>query len=1398
MSRGNRHILFLSLVVGIALSHASFDAWAAVLGPDHRLRAEFPAIGQLIGITSLSSGSPRSRSVAAETSGLRGFEDRFAEGYRIEIGNTLVVLRPELSRGSIRSVTASGTAYTDAFPGVDVLRTAAGGTESEVLFVENASDAAAIAYRVTTAAGVLEIVNNDRGIRFVTGNGSDAFLSAPMTIDSSGRLSYDARWEVDRSDRGAVATLRLRIRDQKLKYPIGIVYSPGHATLLRQPQVAASAGAVTGTVTQSGGGAVSAALVFLYDSSGDTAGIATTDGAGHYSITGLLTDNYRALASADNYVPQLYNNIDCLGFACSPLDGTPFAVADGSTTSGINFALHSNAVSLATITGRVTGPAAAPLQDVTVVLYDTSGVPTASSSTDADGQYQITLDHGGTFYARTFNGIYPGLVDSLYSGINCTGCSPTSGTSLSASLGATTSNINFSLVSGGRISGNVADAFDSSPLPERQVAIYNAAGSVVTFATSDEAGSYTSFHGLVTGSYYALASAGGYFSQLYNGRDCTGCSVTTGNSISVTLGATTTNINFAMHSSQAIVRGRVTDAVTGGALGGVLVVFYNASGQQVLATTSDFVDGSYTIYLPAAGRYYALTQNGLQQDYLNQLYSGIDCSGCAPTSGTQIDVVFGVPFENVNFALRKTGGTISGTILDASTSAPAPFGFVQVFSATGVLAAYGFSDTTGHYSVSDGLTTGDYYVIGRAPNYVPTLYANIPCSTGCTVTAGTPVHVTGGQTTPNINFNLGGTTSTISGHVFAAVSGTPLAGADVGIFDSNGNEISRGTSDTGGNYTVELAHGGTYFARTINTVDATYHDQLWNHLPCEDCDPTVGTPINVADGTATANINFDLLTVACPTITLSPTSLPSTTVGASYNQLITATGGVSPVTFAVTAGSLPAGIGLASNGTLSGSATASGTSAFTITATDANGCAGSANCTISVSAAPTTTTLSVSSTSAVFGTVITFTATVSPASANGNVTFLDGATPVGTAPLAAGSASIQVASLTAGVHSITATYNGSPTHSPSTSAAVQVTISKATPLITWAPPSPITYPTALSSLQLNATANVPGTFVYNPAAGTTFDAGSQTLTTSFTPADTLNYNTASASVTLMVNKADQQIHWSNPADIVYGTPLGPVQLNATVTVPGPSPAGALTYNPPAGTILNAGVNTLTVTAAATVNYNQASASVTITVTKASPDFSDVTAPSIVIGTSSATVTGRISAGTLIPTGSVTVDLNGNAQSAPIQPDGTFSATFATGSLSVGVFPITLTYGGDPNFNSATASSTLTVSYGVSGGVLGAQPSAPGSSLSFRIQILDASGNNLASPAVVVTAYGVQRIGSSTWLPAAPTGNNSPLFRSQNGSYLFTLKTTGLASGDYVLGFTVNGDPTIHTVPFAIR
>jgi hypothetical protein len=90
----------------------------------------------------------------------------------------------------------------------------------------------------------------------------------------------------------------------------------------------------------------------------------------------------------------------------------------------------------------------------------------------------------------------------------------------------------------------------------------------------------------------------------------------------------------------------------------------------------------------------------------------------------------------------------------------------------------------------------------------------------------------------------------------------------------------------------------------------------------------------------------------CPTITMSPSTLPNGTATVAYSQTIVGSGGATPYAFAVTVGTLPAGLTLSSAGVLSGTPTTAGPSTFTIRATDANDCVGSTPYSITIAAAP--------------------------------------------------------------------------------------------------------------------------------------------------------------------------------------------------------------------------------------------------------------------------------------------------------------------------------------------------------------------------------------------------------------------------------------------------------------
>ncbi|MBI4912458.1 MAG: Ig-like domain repeat protein [Acidobacteria bacterium] len=171
----------------------------------------------------------------------------------------------------------------------------------------------------------------------------------------------------------------------------------------------------------------------------------------------------------------------------------------------------------------------------------------------------------------------------------------------------------------------------------------------------------------------------------------------------------------------------------------------------------------------------------------------------------------------------------------------------------------------------------------------------------------------------------------------------------------------------------------------------------------------------------------------CPVLGLSPATLPEGTLGVAYSQILTASGGPGPFTFQVTGGTPPAWLTLTPEGTLAGTPSVVGTSVFTVTATDPNGCTASRQYTLGVRRL-SSVALASSANPVAEDLSFTLTATVTGVAPTGTVQFYDGGTPLGgPAPLDAGQATLTAGPMSPGNHLITARYSGDASHFESTS-----------------------------------------------------------------------------------------------------------------------------------------------------------------------------------------------------------------------------------------------------------------------------------------------------------------------------------------------------------------------------
>jgi sugar lactone lactonase YvrE len=271
------------------------------------------------------------------------------------------------------------------------------------------------------------------------------------------------------------------------------------------------------------------------------------------------------------------------------------------------------------------------------------------------------------------------------------------------------------------------------------------------------------------------------------------------------------------------------------------------------------------------------------------------------------------------------------------------------------------------------------------------------------------------------------------------------------------------------------------------------------------------------------------------------------------------------------------------------------------------------------------------------------------------------------------------------------------------------TATKGTPPISWSNPAAITYGTALSSTQLDASSTLSGTFVYSPFSGTVLSAGSQTLSVTFNPTDTTDYNSGTDNVTLTVNPAAPTITFT-VSNQTYG--VSPFTVSASS-----NSAGVITYSVVSGpatisgstvTITGAGAVVLQASQAASGNYSAGTQNASFTVAQATKTitFPQPTTPVTVNGTATlgATASGgdpvtySITAGTASISGSTITYTNAGTVTIAANSAATANYTAAaTVSDTVTVNAAASAYTAPAtNVGSTSATQTATVNIATAG------------------------------------------------------------------------------------------------------
>ncbi len=193
-------------------------------------------------------------------------------------------------------------------------------------------------------------------------------------------------------------------------------------------------GGITGRVTDEAGAPIANAKVRAIDPDTHARGGARTDEDGNYSISGLKTGSYLVNANAPGYLPQFYNG------AADRDSATRVAVTEGSTTSGIDFALSNGGSISGVVSDEETGE---PLAGRVVIAGSTETTVGFAlhrrARTDEAGRYTITGLTSGSYIVGVPGG--HGYAGEFYDNVR----SRAEATAVEVTEGSATENINFAL-----------------------------------------------------------------------------------------------------------------------------------------------------------------------------------------------------------------------------------------------------------------------------------------------------------------------------------------------------------------------------------------------------------------------------------------------------------------------------------------------------------------------------------------------------------------------------------------------------------------------------------------------------------------------------------------------------------------------------------------------------------------------------------------------------------------------------------------------------------------------------------------------------------------------------------------------------------------------------------------
>jgi trimeric autotransporter adhesin len=733
----------------------------------------------------------------------------------------------------------------------------------------------------------------------------------------------------------------------------------------------------------------------------------------------------------------------------------------------------------------------------------------------------------------------------------------------------------------------------------------------------------------------------------------------------------------------------------------------------------------------------------------------------------------------------------TATVAPISPATGTPTGTVQLVSGTTLL---------GTGTLSDGSVIIPSSMLALGGNSITAVYSGddnftSSTSTNQTVTvqlANSSTVVTYAPASPVANQSI-----TLTATVTAVSPGTGIPSGTIQFFNGS-TLLGSPTLNSSGVATFTVAAG---FSAGANTIHASYegNTSAFNGSTSPDVTVTVA-----AAATSTTTVTYspsapafgDNVTLTATVGPVSPlTGTPTGTVvffnGTTALGTATLTDGVA----SLAPMALPTGAN-------SITAQYSGDSTFTSSTSPVT--------TVTVALATTTTAVTFSPGNPVYHESVALTATITPTTTGavlptGTVTFLSGSTPLGTASVTDGVATLNLNTLVVGPNSITAQYGGDANYAASTSPAVSVPVSQSTSstTVTYFPVSPV----ASENVTLTATVAASGLGAGTPTGTVQFFSGTTSLGTATISGGVATLTTSvlaagGNSITGQYSGDANFIASTSPAvsvtvaaiatsdTTVTFTPTSPTYGQSVVLTATVNPVSPLT-GAPTGTVeffngstllgtetLTAGTNSSTATLT-TSNLPVAANSITAQYSGDSNFTSSTSAP-VTVTVSTVATTTVLTFTPTSPTYGTTVEFTATitpASTGPQQPTGEVDfyngttllqsvaisgdvASYSTSALPVGTNSITAKYVGDTNYatSTSTPATVVTVAQGTTTTTVSFSPTLPvyGQVVTLTATITPGASGSASPTGTVDFFNGSTLIGTGTLSNNVATLNTTAL------------------------------------------